>query len=136
MLHFRTNTIEEYTIELAFSNSERYPVEEVPALPEQFAKRGVSYLASRKSCRFRLPDLWRTSEQRDEFWWEITPRHKTMEYAREFSMTGKIIQTPLEESLSRVVPSVSDAFDKIRQYGIPFFDGLAKCRGVDPSKSE
>lgn len=69
--------------------------------------------------RIRLPYLF---TDRDE-WWEVIPR-LTVEQILERQQlqidTGQIIETPIEVGLERIEPLVTDAVEKIVQYGIPW----------------
>jgi len=89
--------------------------------------------------RFRLPELYReewTQKVRRVPWWWIGPPTVAREVtakAVERAVAGKRPLTdegmPIEEALPLVEPQVLDAIDRIKRFGMPFFEQFAQSQG-------
>lgn len=88
--------------------------------------------------RFRLPELyrqeWTQKGRRVPWWWmgkPIVPEEVTSK-AVERAVAGKrpLIDEgmPLEQALPLVEPQVQDAIDRLKRFGIPFFEQFAESR--------
>ena len=90
------------------------------------------------SVRFRLPELyrqeWGHNSRRIPWWWigpppipdEITSRAVARAVTRKRPLTDEAI--PIEKALRLVEPQVRDAIDRIKRFGIPFFEQFAQRR--------
>jgi len=88
------------------------------------------------SVRFRLPELyrqeWAHTTRRVPWWWigplvtseEVTSEALARAVARKRPLVDEGI--PIEQALPLVEPEVQDAIDRIKRFGIPFFDQFAK----------
>lgn len=74
-------------------------------------------LEKAKWFSFRLPFLWRTQGPRD-FWWEICP-------VPDLSIP-LVTEESIDLGLRRVDQRVDDAFEKIKEYAIPFFEHVGQ----------
>jgi hypothetical protein len=84
------------------------------------------------SVRFRLPELyrdeWRQRSRRVPWWWigpEITPKEITARAMARVD-SGALPEKnegmlPIDRALPLVEPQVQDAVDRIKRFGIPFF---------------
>jgi hypothetical protein len=91
----------------------------------------------RDGCvRFRLPELyrqeWSHKSRRVPWWWirpPVIPQEVTAK-AVERATVGKrpLIDEgmPIEQALPLVEPQVQDAIDRIKRFGIPFFEQFAQ----------
>ena len=86
--------------------------------------------------RFRLPQLYKNQwpKRNWEPLWEVGP-HPTSREVIDRAMaqikagdlpTKDQGLLPLEEAMRFVEPQIQDAVDKIKKFGIPFFDGFAE----------
>jgi hypothetical protein len=90
------------------------------------------------SVRFRLPQLyrneWRSKSGWEPWWWigPSTEPEQVIAKAVTRAVEGKrpLISEdmPTEQALPLVQPQVQDAIDRIRRFGIPFFDQFAQSR--------
>ena len=88
------------------------------------------------SVRFRLPELyrekWAQETRRVPWWWigpqisseEVTSTALTRALARKRPLVDEGM--PIEEVLPLVDQEVRDAVDRIKRFGIPFFDQFAR----------
>jgi hypothetical protein len=88
------------------------------------------------SVRFRLPQLyrdeWRPKTGWEPWWWigpPMVPQDVTSK-AVERAVAGKrpLMDEgmPIEQALPLVQPQVQDAIDRIKRFGIPFFEQFAQ----------
>src|SRR5882762_1591934 len=91
------------------------------------------------SLRFRLPQLyrdeWRPRTGWEPWWWigpPIVPKEVTSKAVAR-AVAGKRPLTdqgmPIEQALPLVEPQVQDAIDRIKRFGLPFFEQLAQSHG-------
>jgi hypothetical protein len=118
-----------FTVELACSKSE-FPSNQL-ALGPNDVRNG--------SVRFRLPELyreeWRSTLRQQPWWWigpKVTPQEVTSRaVTRASSATlpekdeGLI---PIDQALPLVEPQVQDAVDRIKRFGVPFFQKCAEAK--------
>jgi hypothetical protein len=90
--------------------------------------------------RFRLPELyreeWREKSRRVPWWWigpEILPG-EIASRATARALSGSLLDKdegllPIEQALPLVEPQVADAVDRVKRFGIPFFQDFAKGHG-------
>jgi hypothetical protein len=95
----------------------------------------------REGCvRFLLPELyreeWRPKSRRIPFWWigpPVVPQEVTAK-AVERAVAGKrpLVDEgmPIEQALPLVEPQVQDAIDRIKRFGIPFFEKFAQSQAA------
>ena len=88
------------------------------------------------SVRFRLPQLyrdeWRPKTGWEPWWWigprveprEITSRAVARAVAGKRPLTESAVS--IEQALLLVEPQVNDAVDRIKRFGVPFFERYAK----------
>jgi hypothetical protein len=93
----------------------------------------------RDGCvRFRLPELyrqeWGDKSRRVPWWWigpPVVPQEVTAK-AVERAVAGKrpLIDEglPIEQALPLVEPKVQDAIDRVKRFGIPFFERFAQTQ--------
>jgi hypothetical protein len=84
------------------------------------------------SHRFRLPALWNVPH--GDYWWELSDgRHTDPMTADEFDEWlhnhQRILKERIEEGLRKARGCVDQAIDRIVEYALPYFDGIAKARG-------
>jgi hypothetical protein len=122
----QTPNEDSFTVELACSTSD-FPFSHA-ALGPTPQKDG--------SVRFRLPQLykdeWRPKSAWEPWWWIGEPASAeevtTGAIARAKAGTRPLTQDglPLDEALHLVEPQVQDAFQRIKRFGIPFFEHFAQ----------
>ena len=88
------------------------------------------------AVRFRLPQLYKDEwpKRNWEPMWEIGPHEspkeaidRTMALIRNPESSGsRDSLLPIEEVLPLVEPQVQDAIDRIKRYGMPFFENIAR----------
>ena len=120
-----------FTIELGCSRRE-YPFDHGARDPNHEKDGAV---------RFRLPQLyreeWRPKTGREPWWW-IGPQKSAKEsIARtmERVKSGKLPEKdeglmPIEQALPLVEPQVQDAIERLKRYGMPFFQKFAKQHAI------
>ena len=87
------------------------------------------------SVRFRLPQLyrdeWRPRSGWEPRWWIGPPRQPALENAvaldRALRHQRPLLDPglPIQEALILIEPQVEDAIDRIRRFGIPYFEHFA-----------
>jgi hypothetical protein len=93
----------------------------------------------REGCvRFRLPELYRQEwvhkSRRVPWWWIGQPivAEELTSKALERAIAGKrpLIDQgmPIQQALPLIEPQVRDAVDRIKRFGIPFFEQFAKTQ--------
>jgi hypothetical protein len=108
-----------FSVELACSAGE-FPMQ-MPRQPNSGEQNGP--------IRFRLPQLYKDQwpKKNWEPMWEVgphdTPREAISRVVVPRHEVGKIQERllPIEQAIELVEPQVQDAIDKIRRFGIPFF---------------
>lgn len=133
MLQVSTKAYEEFTVEVAFSEDGRYPIDSLAMLPFNFAGAGIPGIASHPAWRVNLGHLWRQRERTLDYWWEVTPRPSDRELAqrlKDLASRGTMDEMPIEEALKRVGPAVANAMGKLGEYGFPFLREVATHRGI------
>lgn len=117
-----------FTVELARSASD---------FPFSYAALGPA--PQKDGCvRFRLPQLyrdeWRPKAGWEPWWWigpPIVPEGVTSKAVAR-AVQGKRPLTdeglPIEQALALVEPQVQDAIDRIKSFGIPFFEQFAQSQ--------
>ena len=88
------------------------------------------------SVRFRLPQLyrdeWRPKTGWEPWWWivpRVEPREMTSKaVARAVAGKRPLTESPvsIEQAFLLVEPQVNDAVDRIKRFGVPFFEQYAK----------
>jgi len=115
-----------FTVELACSSGD-FPFSHAALGPTQ-QKDG--------SVRFRLPQLyrdeWRPKTGWEPWWWiglRVEPGEITSKAVAR-AVVGKrpLIEgaVSIEQALLRIEPQVNDAVDRIKRFGVPFFEQYAK----------
>ena len=74
---------------------------------------------------FQLPSLWTTSGMIP--WWQLNTDGPI---DSDWDPTGPLIGESEEELLPKVAPAVSDAIERFREHGLPYFRSIAAQRGV------
>ena len=113
--------LDRFTLEGAWSKDRRVP-----------SRLGSLSDVPDESLRFRLPSLWNVPH--GDYWWELTEtRHTHTMTSEEFDdwlrNQEQVLKERIEEGLQRARGCVDDAIEQIIDYGLPFFDGVAKTQG-------
>lgn len=113
-----------FTLEVGWSRRGRWPEYVSPPVSADEA-------ASAEEMRFRIGLLWSKSA---DYWWDLVPRASTVpleEVVNDYQgfLDRFQAQPPIPEVLSRVEPIVDDAFRRIREYAMPYFERVAKASG-------
>jgi hypothetical protein len=115
-----------FTVELACSAGE-FPMQ-MPRQPSLEAQGGV---------RFRLPQLYKDQWPRKniEPMWDVGPHDsprdaiaRTVAHIKAGELPGREGEAllPVEQAIEYVEPQVRDAIDRIKRFGIPFFNKFAE----------
>jgi len=88
------------------------------------------------SVRFRLPELyrdeWRPKTGWEPWWWigprvepgEITSKAVARAVAGKRPLTERAVS--IEQAVLLIEPQVNDSIDRIKRFGVPFFEHYAK----------
>jgi hypothetical protein len=109
-----------FTVDIAWSRQGRFPRHLDYLFPHDiprariFASEPVDgeYLT-------RLPYLYSDRDQ----WWEVIPRlsvEEILEQQRRQIESGQVEEAPIEAGLERIEPLVTDAVNRIVEYGVPW----------------
>ena len=72
--------------------------------------------------RFRFSRMW--SATKSDPWWELEPAPSGAEITRRLREMD-FSETPIEELMPKVEPLVDEAFAKLMEYGVPYFNEVA-----------
>ncbi len=118
-----------FTVELACSKAE-FPSNQLALGPKDVRDGSV---------RFRLPELyreeWRSTLRQQPWWWigpKVTPKEVTSRAVARAS-SGALPEKdeglmPIDQALPLVEPQVQDAVDRIKRFGVPFFQRFAELK--------
>ena len=112
-----SRSFEEFVIEVAWSEHNRFPPEHLFSNNEP--KNG-------EACR-QLPKFWCKGSSR---WWVVEPRdsfEEIMRRHREFDFEPR----PVEAYLPGIPALVEDAVNKIMEYAVPYFEKVAAEHGYE-----
>jgi hypothetical protein len=96
-----------FTLEVAWSDKKRFPIQAPPSLPHEEARGG--------ELRFRAHTLW--TDPRTDFWWKLDEAVLTDAL--------ELFEQPAEALLARVPACVDDAVGHVVEHVVPYLQRLA-----------
>ncbi|HBR23418.1 MAG TPA: hypothetical protein DD782_02530 [Firmicutes bacterium] len=105
-----------FTIEVAWSKETEFPINNLPNKLEN------------NSMRMRISSLLNNGDH----WWWIDDTF-SFENTKGFSLDDWLTlqNRPVEEVIHNIVPQVNNAFERIQEYVLPYFEKVAKEHGYD-----
>lgn len=129
---------DEFTVEIGWSEHDRWPTEYLPGMPRDIPEIGVYRSAPENGeFRARLSKFWEVPHK--DPWWEVVPNHARWVSQRALRQIlpdsasddseppGEI---SLEQARARIPPLVEDAVAKLKIFAIPFFNEVTRQHGA------
>jgi len=129
---------DEFTVEIGWSEHDRWPADYMPGMPRDISELRVSRSPPENGeFRARLSKFWELPHK--DSWWEIVPNHARWESQRALRQiqpdsTGDNPEPPreitLDQARARISPLVDDAIAKLKQFAVPFFEEVTLQHGA------
>lgn len=113
-----------FTIEIGWSLNGRWPEDaELPDVPPDVGEN--------RATRFRIGLLW---SKNPDFWWDLAPRPSAVpleEALKDYDAFLEGFRRPdLSEGLAKVEPVLKDAFARLREHALPYFERIATAAEI------
>jgi len=113
-----------FTLEVGWSLHGRWPEDaDLPDAPPEVSEKGAT--------RFRIGLLW---TKKADIWWDLAPRPSAVpleEALKNYDGFLEGLKRPdLSEGLAKVDPTVKEAFERIREQALPYFERITAAAGI------